>query len=343
MAIAQDAELTGRSPTMEPYQELTLYQRSAVLMAAAKLGLFAALAEGATTPAEAAQRISAPPETVARLLEALAALQYISRDRGRYGLNNFSKTFLHGGAGGMKRLAWKEHLFYTAWSRLDEAITSGKGLFPSYADRVAKDLPSVEKFLLALNDIAETAAPGVIATGSFQSARAILDLGGGGGGYVAALANALPSVRVTLADLPQIVPIAQGYLKEKGFADRIELITADFRKENCGVEGRTFDAVFLSHVLHDFDAAGASAIVARAASLVKPGGKLIILDVLVPSGGHQNPVEALFDLMMLVEVPQGRTHRLADVCDWLQSANMAAPKVHKLFFGTLLESPTQPA
>jgi ubiquinone/menaquinone biosynthesis C-methylase UbiE len=238
----------------------------------------------------------------------------------------------------MKRLAWKEHLFYTAWSRLDEAVTSGQALFPSYAERVAKDLPSVERFLLALNDIAETAAPGVIATGAFQSARAILDLGGGGGGYAAALASALPSVRVTLADLPPILPIALGYLKEKGLADRIELVAADFQKENWGIEGRTFDAVFLSHVLHDFDAAGASAIVARAASLVKRGGKLIVLDVLVPNGGHQNPVEALFDLMMLVEVPQGRTHRLSDVCDWLQSAGMASSKSHKLYFGTLVES-----
>ncbi len=323
---------------MDPYQELTLYQRSAVLMAAAKLGVFAALSCGAVTPAEAAQKVSAPPDAVARLLEALAASQYISRDRGRYALNNFSKAFLQGGAGGMKRLAWKEHLFYTAWSRLDEAITSGKALFPSYAERVAKDLPSVEKFLLALNDIAETAAPGVIATGAFQSARTILDLGGGGGGYAAALANALPSVRITLADLAEILPIARGYLKEKGLADRIEFIAADLRKENCGIEGRTFDGVFVSHVLHDFDAAGASAIIARAASLVKPGGKLIILDVLVPNGGHQNPVEALFDLMMLVEVPQGRTHRLADVGDWLQSAGMASSKSHKLYFGTLVEA-----
>jgi hypothetical protein len=36
---------------MDPYQELTLYQKSAALMAAAKLGLFAALANGAATPA----------------------------------------------------------------------------------------------------------------------------------------------------------------------------------------------------------------------------------------------------------------------------------------------------
>ena len=100
------------------------------------------------------------------------------------------------------RLAWKEHLFYVAWGRLSEAISSGNALFPSFADRVANDFASVEKFLLALNDLAEMAAPGVIGTGAFAHAATILDLGGGGGGYAAELAQALPSARVTLADLP---------------------------------------------------------------------------------------------------------------------------------------------
>ena len=74
LAIEKNVELNGRLSTMDPYQELTLYQRSAVLMAAAKLGIFAALADGAATPAEVAQKVSAPADTVARLLAALAAL-----------------------------------------------------------------------------------------------------------------------------------------------------------------------------------------------------------------------------------------------------------------------------
>jgi ubiquinone/menaquinone biosynthesis C-methylase UbiE len=323
---------------MEPYQELTLYQRSAVLMAAAKLGLFSALAEGAVTAPEVANRVSAPVDPVARLLAALSALEYISRDGEQFALNDFSRTFLRDAAGGMAKLAWKEHLFYAAWSRLADSISTGNALFPSYSDRVAHDLPSVERFLLALNDLAELAAPGVIGTGAFQGATTILDLGGGGGGYAAELARALPDSLVTLADLPEIVPIAKGHLERKGLQGRVELVAADFLSEGCGLEGRLFDCVFVSHVLHDFDASIAFTIVARATDLVRSGGKLIILDVLVPETGQSNPVEALFDLMMLVEVPGGRTHRISDVCKWIESTGMTSPKSHKLYFGTLLES-----
>jgi len=323
---------------MDAYQELTLYQKSAALMAAAKLGLFAALADGVHTPAEVAQRISAPANTVARLLAALAALDYVSREGERYALNDFSTAFLRDGAGGMARLAWKEHLFYSAWTRLDEAISSGNALFPSYTDRVARDFESVKRFLLALNDLAETGAPGVIATGAFNAARTILDLGGGGGGYAAALARTFPDAQVTLADLPEICPIAMEFLTEKGLRDRVEVVAADFLVQGCGMSDRTFDCVFLSHILHDFDAPAASAILARAARLVRRGGNLVILDVLVPDGGFTNPAEALFDLMMLVEVPRGRSHRISDVQSWIASAGMAPPKLHKLYFGTLLES-----
>jgi ubiquinone/menaquinone biosynthesis C-methylase UbiE len=323
---------------MEPYQELTLYQRSAVLMAAAKLGLFAALAGGPATAPEVANRVSTPVDSVARLLAALSALEYISRDGEHFALNDFSKAFLRDGVGGMTRLAWKEHIFYTAWSRLADSISTGNALFPPFSDRVAHDLSSVEKFLLALNDLAEMAAPGVIGTGAFQGAATILDLGGGGGGYAAELARALPDSRVTLADLPEIIPISKGHLERKGLRDRVELVAADFLRDGCGLGRRTFDCVFLSHVLHDFDAPTASAIVARAARLIRAGGKLIILDVLVPDGGNSNPVEALFDLMMLVEVPEGRTHRISDVREWIELSGMTSPKSHKLYFGILLES-----
>lgn len=338
MAFEKDIELTRPLPTMEPYQELTLYQRSAVLMAASKLGVFTALAEGAATAAEVAKGVSAPVDSVARLLAALHALEYVSRDSERFALNEFSRAFIRDGAGGMARLAWKEHLFYTAWSRLSDSISTGNALFPSFSDRVVHDLPSVEKFLLALNDLAEMAAPGVIATGAFNGGTTILDLGGGGGGYAAELARALPDSRVTLADLPGIIPIAKGHLERKGLRDRVELVAADFLREGCGLEGKTFDCVFLSHVLHDFDASTASAIVARAAHLIRAGGKLVILDVLAPEAGHSNPVEALFDLMMLVEVPGGRTHRISDVREWIEWSGMSSPKSHKLYFGILLES-----
>src|ERR1700722_2373331 len=120
---------------MNPYQELTLYQKPAVLMAAANLGLFAALADGPATSTEAAQKIAAPVDTVSRLLVALAALEYVSKDGDHFALNDFSKAFIHAGAGGMARLAWKEHLFYNAWGRLGDAISTGHALFPSYSDR----------------------------------------------------------------------------------------------------------------------------------------------------------------------------------------------------------------
>jgi ubiquinone/menaquinone biosynthesis C-methylase UbiE len=256
----------------------------------------------------------------------------------KFALNDFSRTFLRGGAGGMLRLTWKEHVFYTAWSRLGESIKGGRPQFPSYRERIEADFPSVEKFLLALNDLAQSGAPGVIATGAFAASATVLDLGGGAGGYSGELASAYPAARITLADLPEILPIARAYLGRKGLEGSVELAQADFLADGCGLGGRMFDCVYLSHVLHDFGEGAASAIVARAARLLRPGGRLVVLDVLVPESGPRNPVEALFDLMMLVEVPGGRSHPLAKVKAWMGAAGLGRPASHKLYFGCLVEA-----
>jgi ubiquinone/menaquinone biosynthesis C-methylase UbiE len=307
-------------------------------MAAARLRVFEAMAGGPATPLEVAGRVSAPADSVARLLAALSALNYVRRDGDRFALNEFSRPFLRDGAGGMVRLAWKEHLFYAAWSRLAEAISTGSALFLSFTERIANDFSSVEKFLLALNDLAETAAPGVVETGALDGATSLLDLGGGGGGYAAEFARTLPDSHVTLADLPEIIPIAKGHFERKGLQHRVEVVAADFLTDGCGLGGRTFDCVFLSHILHDFEAGTACAIVARAARLVRAGGKLVILDVFAPNDRQCNPVEALFDLMMLVEVPGGRTHDLSEAFEWIEASGMTESKSHKLYFGTLIET-----
>jgi ubiquinone/menaquinone biosynthesis C-methylase UbiE len=322
---------------MDPYQELTLYQRSAVLMAAAKLGAFQALSTEPVGAGEIAARMGIPLDSAQRLLGSLLALGYIAGEKDRYRLNAFSASFLRDGAGGMLRLAWKEHIFYTAWSRLADALQSGRPLFPSYRERMAGDFPSVEKFLLALNDLAQAGAAGVIATGAFGGATTILDLGGGGGGYAAELTAALPWAKVTLADLPEILPLSLGHLTRKGLAAKVERVPADFLVDGCGLGGRTFDRVLLSHILHDFEPATAAAIVARAAKLVAPQGRLVVLDVLVPEGGERNPVEGLFDLMMLVEVPGGRCHGQAEVRQWMAAAGLTGVAAHKLYFGCLVD------
>ena len=101
-------------------------------------------------------------------------------------------------------------------------------------------------------------------------------------------------------------PIAKGHLERQGINRRVELV-ADFLRDCSSLDARSFYCVFLSHVLHDFEASVVWTILARAAILARPGGKLVIRDVFVPDEGHSNPAEALFDVMMLVEVSL-RTH-----------------------------------
>src|SRR5438128_2509864 len=70
------------------------YTLARVVMVATKLGFFEAIAEGASTPAEIAERCSTEAGASQKLLFALAAADYLRYNGGRYELTPMSRKWL---------------------------------------------------------------------------------------------------------------------------------------------------------------------------------------------------------------------------------------------------------
>jgi 16S rRNA G1207 methylase RsmC len=82
---------------------------------------------------------------------------------------------------------------------------------------------------------------------SLDETRHLLDLGGGHGFYSIALAQKYPHMHITLLDLPQVIPLAQMYVRNFAQEARIRCVGANFLQEDIG-DG--FDAVLCANVLH---------------------------------------------------------------------------------------------
>lgn len=65
----------------------------------------------------------------------------------------------------------------------------------------------------------------------FASYRSILDVGGGSGGVAISLVESLPKVRATVADLPEVIPIADCYCSEAGATGRLITLPVDVTRE----------------------------------------------------------------------------------------------------------------
>ena len=106
-----------------------------------------------------------------------------------------------------------------------------------------------------------------------QGAGDILDLGCGPGNALATLGTLLPGVRLTGIDLsPFLLELAQQRLPGR----RIDLVHGDIRSLPWG--DASFDAVVSHHVLGHLPTSVASAAWREAARVLRPGGRLYLLE-----------------------------------------------------------------
>jgi 3-hydroxy-5-methyl-1-naphthoate 3-O-methyltransferase len=128
----------------------------------------------------------------------------------------------------------------------------------------------------------------------------LLDLGCGGGIVARELLVACPTLRVHSVDLPAACCYARA---------ETDALPGDVRQRHrispwdvFGDEpfpGEPCDVVLLSAILGDFPAAERGRLIARAARLVRPGGRLLVSETLLDDDREGPPTAALFSLLML--------------------------------------------
>lgn len=121
---------------------------------------------------------------------------------------------------------------------------------------------------------------------SLRGDETVVDLGCGRGAVLLAAAARLPQGRAIGVDLWRNVDQSGNSAEATtanavalGVADRVELHTADLR--DLPLPGASADVVVSSLVIHNLhDRAGRDAAVRNAARLLRPGGRLVLVDVM---------------------------------------------------------------
>ena len=219
-----------------------------ILFTAFDFDLFSLLEEPKT-----AKQISEGIETQLHLTEkflnALVALQLLSKHDGRYTNTKLASTFLVKSSpfyqGNLLRLHAKGT---DNWSKLSSIL---KGEIQKEPDGRFEGVFD-QNFILAM---AEGAMRGslhrtvkeVSTLPEFQRARKLLDLGGGHGLYAIAFSQINPNLEAVLFDLPHVTEVAKEFIAKYGMQDRIAIIGGDFLEDDIG---NGYDTIFVSDVLY---------------------------------------------------------------------------------------------
>jgi len=169
-------------------------------------------------------------------------------------------------------------------------------------------------FNAGMAELSAWAAGEVLRVYDFSGARVLADVGGGHGSLLAAILRAVPETRGILFDLPLVIATARPGIAAQGLADRCELVAGDFFE--AVPEGA--DLHLLQQVVHNWDDAEAARLLGNCHRALPPGGKLVLVEMIVPSDNR--PSEAhLMDLNMLVNLG-GRQRTEAEYRSLLQAA-----------------------
>jgi SAM-dependent methyltransferase len=150
----------------------------------------------------------------------------------------------------------------------------------------------------------------------------LVDVAGGHGLLIRTILRANRKLRGILFDLPHVTAGAPALLRSGGFADRCRIVSGDFFASVP--EGG--DAYIMKHIIHDWDDERAVQILKNCHRAMRPGGIVLIVDAVIPSGNAAH-FGKLLDLEMLVLTPRGRERTRAEFQDLLKRSGFRLRRV----------------
>jgi len=290
---------------------------SQTVLATVRLGLPRHLGGSPRTLEEVARYTGLDPEAAGRLLSAGVSLHLfrLTRD-GRYGLGRLGAPLV----GNDALAAMLEHnvLFYQDLEDPVELLRRGTmggtqlARYWPYArarNPSALDPEEVAQYSTLMATSQPLVAREILDAWSFSRHRHVMDVGGGEGAFLEALAARVPSLRLTLFDLPAVTERARARFRIAGITDRVTLVGGNFLHDP--LPGGA-DLVTLVRVLHDQDDDEALTLLQAVRRAVAPGGRVLVGEPMAGARGAETVGGAYFALYLLA-MGQGRPRTPAEI------------------------------
>ncbi|MET0423778.1 MAG: methyltransferase [Actinoplanes sp.] len=295
------------------------------LAVAVELDLFTRLAGGRTlSVAGARDELGLPERPADLLLTACASLGLLERDGDGYRNTALAEEFLVRGRpyyfGG--QVTYCDVRTYLPWHNIGQALRTDRPLTWDPATQesmfTTADPQLLETFWEAMYSTSIFTARALADAVDLSDRTSLLDVGGGAGAYPIELCRLLPGLTATVFDLPHVCELAAGKIAAAGLTGRIGTAPGDFLRAETLPAGH--DALLLSMILHDWDEPTNRALLAKSFEALRPGGLIIISELLLDADRTGPPAAALMGLNMLVETVGGRNYSDAEYAAWLTDA-----------------------
>jgi hypothetical protein len=341
-------------------QMMSSFREACVIGAAADLDIWSLLGDQTLTAEELARRLRADLRAATILLDAVAALGFLNKEQGRYGVPEPLRPLLTAGAPQtvLPMLLHQSNLL-RSWSQLGATVREGKP---------ATRIPSIRgpegdraAFIAAMHAVSRPIADELAArflhsrsesgvsdqvtnSGSKTpvsermsnagsetpvsepeesfSFHHLLDVGGASGTWTLAFLRLVPGAKATIFDLPDAIGQARERILNTEFSRRINLVGGDFYLDELP---RGADFAWVSAIIHQHSRQHNRELFAKVFRALEPGGRIAIRDIVMRPDRTQPRDGALFAVNMLVNTETGGTFTFDEIAADLQAAGFSRP------------------
>jgi SAM-dependent methyltransferase len=278
---------------------------TAAIYVAAKLDISEHLRDGPMAVEELAKATATDAQALRRLLVALTTIGICAVA----GENRYSITELGSGLDSQSERSQKAWAIYEGqvlmdgWKGLLDTIKTGKtraellGVSDSFT-LMAQRPEVVGIFNAAMAGLTRVFTPDILAAIDFAQSNHLMDVGGGSGQLLAAIAAQYPHLRGTVYDLPRCAEAANEYLARMRVGERVSFAPGDFFE----TVPSGADAIIMKSIIHDWNDERSMVILKNCHAALPRDGRLVIVDRVMPDHpvvSEEHRELAMSDLNML--------------------------------------------
>lgn len=295
----------------------------------ADLGLADLLAVGPKSVDELAVATQADSASLRRLLRMLTGSGVFEQEaEGRYALTALGATLRSDGADSVREWALfvGAREMWEVWAGLRESVLTGHASFPAVHgvpmwEYLASHPQLGEAFNGWMTRQSHQHNSALVAAYDFSPFSRVVDVGGGQGSTMAAILRANPPLQGVLFDLPPVVA-ATAPLEAMGVADRCRVVGGNMlRAVPAGG-----DAYIVKRVLMDWSDEDSTTILRRCREAMSQSGKVLVVEMLMPSSNEPSPARS-FDILMLLNQPGGRIRTETEFRELFAAAGLRLSRV----------------
>lgn len=264
------------------------FVQSQSLMALVELQIFERLRGGPESSETLGRATGVPADRMNILLQSGAAMKLLKRRRnGEFGLARQGAALL--GVPGLQAMIRHHKAFYrdledpvallrgpdhTELSQFWPYVFGAAQVEDPEVAQTYSDLMTQSQVLVAQDTLRQV---------DFRGVTRLLDIGGGTGGFLRAVAAKEPSLALSLFDLEHVVATAPEAFASAGLEGRASIHAGSFRDDPLPTGA---DAISLIRVLYDHADETVEALLVKVYDALPPGGRLIVSE---PMGGGSKP------------------------------------------------------